>query len=221
MSDEAQSGIADEPLVIYSVGHSNQSLEKFLALLEAHHIALLVDVRSSPFSRYVTYFNRPELEYAVEHRSIGYRFMGQELGGRPEGTQFYDDEGYVLYYRVAEAGFFLNGLKRLEQAATDQRVAIMCSEEDPTNCHRRLLIGRVLRERGVLLRHIRGDGRLQDDAELAASEQPTHQAQLSLWGEPEAEEVQVEAWKSIRPVSPRKAPPNSSRVSDAPEYGDW
>jgi uncharacterized protein (DUF488 family) len=107
---------ADEeaPLVIYTIGHSNQPMARLLALLAQHGIQILADVRSQPYSRYVPHFNRPELEDAVERQGVQYLFLGEELGGRPVGDEFYDAQGYVLYGKVAEAPFFRKGLERLK-----------------------------------------------------------------------------------------------------------
>jgi uncharacterized protein (DUF488 family) len=198
-------------ITIYSVGHSNQPLAAFLALLQRHDIQSLVDVRSAPYSRYVPHFNRPELEYAVEREGIRYLYLGDELGGRPPGDEFYDDEGYVLYYRAARAPFFLRGLERLTDEGALYRTAVMCSEEDPTNCHRRLLIARVLEEQGVPMLHIRGDDAIQTADDFRRDQQ------LSLWGDPADTASEESEWKSIRPVSQRRPQSSSSNPSD--EWG--
>ncbi|HEU5344698.1 MAG TPA: DUF488 domain-containing protein [Ktedonobacterales bacterium] len=202
-------------LTIYSIGHSNQSLEAFIALLQRHGIQSLADVRSAPYSRYVPHFNRPELEYAVERAGIRYLYLGDELGGRPAGKEFYDDEGYVLYYRAARAPFFVRGLERLTDEGALYRTAIMCSEEDPTNCHRRLLIARVLEEQGVPTLHIRGDDRIQTADDFHRDQQ------LSLWDDPSAAASEERTWKSIRPVSPRRPPSNSSSLFDEQGFDDF
>lgn len=199
----------DQPLTIYSVGHSNQLCENFIALLQRHGIASLVDVRSAPYSRYVPHFNRPELEDAVERRGIRYLYLGDELGGRPPGDEYYDALDHVLYSRVARAPFFLRGIERLVDEGAEYRAAMMCSEEDPTNCHRHLLIARVLEIQGVRVVHIRGDDREQTEEDLKPA--PT------LWdAEPSSAEEAAE-WKSIRPVSRRRLPSSSSSHSD--EWG--
>ena len=208
---------------IFTIGHSNHTLDTFLGLLEAHAIQVLMDIRSHPFSRYVTHFNYPEIEDAIERRGIQYRYMGQELGGRPREDMFYDAEGYVLYSLLAEAPFFRKGIARLEEDGVLYRLAIMCSEEDPTNCHRRLLVGRVLAAHGVVVRHIRGDGRIQTEDELIAIQPAPSNSQLSLWDDAapvHGKDEQAE-WRSIRPVSPRRPPPNSSGRSSAPASDDW
>ncbi len=198
----------DTAVTIYSVGHSNQPRDAFIALLQRHGIQSLVDVRSAPYSRYVPHFNRPELEYVVERAGMRYLYLGDELGGRPPGDEFYDDEGYVLYYRAARAPFFLHGLERLTDEGALYRTAVMCSEEDPTNCHRRLLIARVLEERGVSVLHIRGDDRIQTADDFR------HDQQLSLWDVPGDATSEESEWKSIRPVSRRKPQSNSSSLFD-------
>src|SRR5262249_45729072 len=140
-----------------------------------------------------------------QQNNIKYLFMGEELGGRPDGDEFYDTDNHVLYGYVAESSVLLDGIRRLKELGNVSRVAIMCSEEDPTICHRHLLIGRVLAEQRVNLLHIRGNGHIQTEEELTQPEEKPAYEQ-SLWGEqlPERKEQGVQAWRSIRPVSRRK-----------------
>ena len=198
----------NKPITIFSIGHSNQSKEAFLALLQQHKIQVLVDVRSSPYSKYVPHFNSTPLAAAVKQADIKYLFMGKELGGRPDGGEFYDVDSHVLYNRVAESPFFLSGIKRLKEGGRTYRVAIMCSEEDPAVCHRHLLVGRVLAKQGVNLFHIRGDGHIQTERELASREEILSYGQ-SLWGE-HLSKQEENTWRSIRPVLRRKQQHSSS-----------
>jgi len=192
---------------LFTIGHSNLPLETFLELLRANRIAVLADTRSQPYSRFAPHFNARELDGAVMKVGLRYLFLGKELGGRPEEAEFYDAEGYVLYGRLAESPQFLSGMAQLEAEAAQRRVAILCSEENPSVCHRRLLITRVLTARGVPVCHIRGDGRVQTEAELLAEDEAEKNrgGQQSLF---DAEEVTE--WKSLRSVSPRRPPPSSS-----------
>lgn len=192
---------------LFTVGHSNHTLDAFIALLKKHAIEVLADVRSSPYSKYVTHFNREELQHALPQAGIKYLFLGKELGGRPDGSEYYDDEGYVRYWRVAESSVFLDGVQRLESGLKKFRVAIMCSEENPAICHRQLLVGRVIARRGIPITHIRGDGSLEP-AEVAFE-------QGSLFDSPEDS-----PWKSLRSVSPRKTLPSSSASSAEMESSD-
>jgi uncharacterized protein (DUF488 family) len=192
---------------IFTIGHSNHAIDRFIDLLRTYGIEVLVDVRSQPYSKYAVQFNSKTLKSTIKDTGIKYIFLGKELGGRPEELEFYDADGHVLYARVAESPIFREGIARLEKGIQEYRVAIMCSEENPTGCHRRLLISRVLRNRGILVQHIRGDGSMQTEAELTQGETANNQQawQPSLFGEQE-----VEVWRSIRSVLPKGNPENSS-----------
>jgi uncharacterized protein (DUF488 family) len=152
---------------VFSIGHSRHPIGEFLGLLELHDLEVLVDVRSTPYSRFSPQFARPALQRSVEAAGRGYVFLGKELGGRPEGDAFYDDEGRVRYGHRARSPEFLRGIERLESELARHRVAILCSEENPEHCHRRLLVGRVLGLRDITVVHIRGDGRLEPESERA------------------------------------------------------
>jgi uncharacterized protein (DUF488 family) len=165
---------------VLTVGHSNHLFERFLHLIQEHRVEVIVDTRSQPYSKYSPHFDQSLLRDALTAAGIKYVYMGRELGGRPEGDEFYDSEGHVLYGRVAESPLFLEGLTRLEKGLALHRVALMCSEENPAGCHRRMLIGRVLDRRGTTVDHIRGDGRLQSEAELIKEESGDN-VQLSLF----------------------------------------
>lgn len=156
----------DVPNTIYTVGHSNHSLAFFLELLHRHDIEVLIDTRSSPFSRYAPQFNRDALKSAILDAGIKYGSYGRELGGRPENTDFYDAAGRADYAQIAASKLFQSGLTRLVAGSVKHRVALLCSEENPSVCHRRLLISRVLFEAGLSIAHIRGDGRLETEADL-------------------------------------------------------
>ncbi len=181
---------------LFSIGHSNHPLPKFLGLLRDNTVEAVADIRSVPRSRSSPHFNRPALEAALAKAGIRYEFLLQELGGRPEGDEYYDSEGHVLYGRLAGGASFLAGVRRLVEEAKRSRVAILCSEEDPTGCHRRLLVGRVLATRGVDLLHIRSDGRLQNEADLRLAEkaEPSTDQPGLFAGEADPE------WRSRRPV---------------------
>jgi uncharacterized protein (DUF488 family) len=152
---------------LFTIGHSNQALDDFLDLLQQHRIEAVADVRTVPRSRYVPHFSAGPLREALAGRGISYIPMGRELGGRPEGDEFYDAEGHVLYGRLAATPAFRGGLDQVLAGAQTSRIAVLCSEEDPGRCHRHLLIGRVLRARGVPVSHIRRDGSVETEAELA------------------------------------------------------
>ncbi|HLZ70046.1 MAG TPA: DUF488 domain-containing protein [Dehalococcoidia bacterium] len=190
---------------LYTVGHSNQPVEALIALLRRHQIAALVDVRSMPRSRYASQFERDALRATLAAAGLRYAFMGVELGGRPRDEQFYDADGRVLYGRLAASEPFLHGIAQIEQARAKRRTALLCSEEDPRGCHRHLLIARVLASRGGAVLHIRGDGRLETEAELITAAGGAA-GQLALFSAlPEGD-----AWTSVRSVLRSDPPPPSS-----------
>ena len=182
---------------LFTIGHSNLALDDFLGLLRQHGIQAVADVRTVPRSRYVPHFNAGQLRDALARYDLSYLPFGRELGGRPEGTGFYDAQGHVLYGRLAASPAFQQGIDRVLASAQTQRVALLCSEEDPARCHRHLLIGRVLRERGVAVTHIRRDGQVEAESDLAAREISDAPQDTLFDGGPAGH-----PWKSPRPVRP-------------------
>ena len=185
---------------IYTVGHSNHPLDVFLELLRRHRVEVLIDTRSSPFSRYAPQFNRDTLKAAILDVGLKYGFYGRELGGRPENEEFYDTDGFVSYAAVARSDLFQTGLARLTAGSANHRTALLCSEENPSVCHRRLLISRVLFEAGLSVTHIRGDGRLETEAELRERETHDRTRQCGLFDDTES--MEADTWKSLKPIHP-------------------
>lgn len=151
---------------IFTIGHSNHSLDTFVDLLKRHGITAVADVRSQPFSGRHPHFNREALAPALRERGIAYVFLGEELGGRPGQPSLYDAEGRVDYRRVRTQEFFQRGLERLENAQGKYSVALLCSEENPLDCHRGLMIAPALADRGLAPLHVRGDGALETMAQM-------------------------------------------------------
>lgn len=148
-------------ITVWTVGHSTNSYERLLDLLRAASITAVADVRTSPFSRHFPQFNKDDLKSELRMDGIAYSFLGKELGGRPTGTQYYCD-GVADYERMARSPDFARGLQRVLEGARKYRIALMCSEHDPLDCHRCLLVGRALAARGVAVQHILVDGTIAD-----------------------------------------------------------
>ena len=149
---------------VFTIGHSNHAAEVFLGLLLRHEIEEVVDVRSSPHSRYNPQFNRKTLQAALAEAGVGYGFMGVELGGRPTDPACYDSEERVQYDRLAETDAFKEGIRQVIQRTGERRIALMCSEKEPLDCHRTLLIAQVLTARDLGIGHILADGDLENHA---------------------------------------------------------
>lgn len=142
---------------LFTIGHSNHPVDRFLELLAAHGVTALADVRSHPVSRFNPQYNRGALEAALEGAGIAYRYLGRELGARTNDPNCIV-EGKVSYARVAQTEAFRRGLAGLREAMDLQRVALMCAEKDPLACHRTILVARPLFEAGVPVVHLLADG---------------------------------------------------------------
>lgn len=149
---------------IYTVGHSTHEIEDFLGLLTEHGITAIADVRSTPASRFNPQFNRDALKAALGRMSIGYVFLGRELGARSDDPTCYID-GKVQYQRLAQAPAYQAGIDRLVAGREDHRIAVMCSEREPLDCHRTVLVTESLVASGVAVVHILGDGALEPHEE--------------------------------------------------------
>lgn len=146
--------------VVLTVGHSTHSLDAFVALLKQHVVTALADVRSSPYSRFNPQFNREVLAQSLIACGIRYVFLGRELGARSSDRSCYD-KGRVQYARLAHTELFRSGIDRVVRGASEYRIALMCAEKEPLECHRTLLVARALEELGVTVEHILADGRLE------------------------------------------------------------
>ena len=151
---------------VLTVGHSNHPPETFVNLLVRHGVDEVVDVRSAPYSRYTPHFNHDALQNMLDDIGIGYTYLGGELGGRPADRSCYDADGRVVYDRVAATDSFDGALRQVIRVADENRLVILCTEKEPLECHRTLLVARALAERGVAVAHIQADGSLEshDDA---------------------------------------------------------
>jgi uncharacterized protein (DUF488 family) len=154
---------------IYTIGYGNRSPEEFLKLLQYYHVAYLVDVRSQPYSRMNPQFSRETLEKYLKRQDIRYMFMGDALGGRPKDDTCYVD-GRVDYSSLSKKSFYQQGITRLRTAWDKQlRVAIMCTEIKPQECHRGKLIGNSLFEQHVAVAHIDENGKVRTQQEINLS----------------------------------------------------
>ena len=147
-------------MTIYTVGHSNIAIERFVDLLRLHTIQVLADTRSQPYSRYAPQFNRESLKTSLQDAGMAYLYLGDRLGGRPMEARYYRPEGTVDYDQLAEAPFYREGIERLKREAEGRCLAIMCSEVGYKACHRYKLITRSLVREGIEVQHILHSGGL-------------------------------------------------------------
>ena len=146
---------------IFTIGHSTHPIERFIELLAGQGVQVLADVRSTPFSRFNPQFNREKLAKSLGEAGIRYEFMGDALGARSTDPACYEN-GRVSYARLAESAPFRHAIEQLVDRAGGERVAIMCAEKEPLDCHRTILVGRALERARVDVRHILADGSVEE-----------------------------------------------------------
>ena len=148
---------------LFTVGHSNHSLERFIELLRLHRVGAVGDVRSNPYSARLPQFNREPIESSLRRAGIRYVFFGGELGARRSERECYVN-GVARYDRIAQLPAFQAGLERVKTSIQRFRLALMCAEKDPLECHRTILVCRHLRD-AVRILHILADGTLESQSE--------------------------------------------------------
>ena len=166
--------MSESHLTVYTIGHSKHTLDEFAGLLKQHGVTALADVRSAPFSRFNPQFNKDALARELKTRGIKYVFLGRELGARSDDRSCYEN-GRVQYSRLARTDLFRQGLERVRRGAEEHRIALMCAEKEPLECHRTLLVAlegeltieasAALDEQGVEVMHILADGGLESHRE--------------------------------------------------------
>ena len=145
---------------VFTIGHSTHPLDAFLQLLRKHGISAVADIRSAPYSRYCPHFSKNPLSRSLGDAGMKYVFLGRELGGRSDDSSCYEN-GRIRYSRLNRRPEFRAGIERLKKGAADHRIAVMCAEREPLECHRTILVSPVLEEEGLSVAHIHADGRLE------------------------------------------------------------
>lgn len=148
---------------VLTIGHSTHALPVFVDLLQRHGVTAVADVRAAPYSRFNPQFNRESLANGLGPHGIAYVFLGGELGGRSDDPADYDDDGRIDYGRIGRMPSFQEGLERVTRGAR-RRIALLCAEKEPLECHRGLLVAPALEARGVAVAHVRSDGGLETHA---------------------------------------------------------
>lgn len=176
----ADKAVSHPPSAVYTIGYGSRSLEDLVRVLQAHGIGYVLDIRSAPYSRFKPEFSKDALEAGLRGQGIRYLYLGDQLGGRPADRDCYLDDK-VVYDRVKEKAFYRAGLARV-QAAFERglRVALMCSEGKPEECHRSKLIGASLAELGIPVLHIDEHDALRTQEEVIND---LTDGQLSLFGD--------------------------------------
>lgn len=150
---------------IYSIGHGGLTGAALNEHLRRAEVQFLIDVRSVPYSRFQPEFGRESLQRSLGP-SVRYVFMGDLLGGRPDDDSCYTD-GRVDYTKTRTKDFFKRGLERLRSAHEQGfAVCMLCSEAQPSQCHRTKMVGQALADEGIEVLHILRDGKLRSQPEV-------------------------------------------------------
>lgn len=150
---------------LYSIGHSSQTQEEFLALLAQQGINCIVDVRSVPASKYAPQFNQEVLKGFLKRNGVQYLPFGEEFGARR--TDSFDEDGQVNFELAVKTPNFQQGVVRLMKGLEKgYRIALMCSEADPLECHRFSMVSRYFYDQGIDVQHILKDGSLASQPTL-------------------------------------------------------
>lgn len=154
-------------LFCFTIGHSDHTTEYFIELLKKQNINCLVDIRSSPYSQHTPQFNRELLTGALKKEDILYFYMGNTLGGRYTNPELLFPDGKVDYDKVKQTKNFVRGIEKvIEEIKKGNRLALMCSEKEPFDCHRFVLVACELEKRGIVVKHIMENGSLVLNTEL-------------------------------------------------------
>jgi uncharacterized protein (DUF488 family) len=147
---------------LFTIGHSNHSIEHLIDLLKKHEVSAVADVRSAPFSRYNPQFNREPLQRSIQDAGMEYVFLGRELGARSQDPHCYVD-GKLQFDLLAATELFRSGLARLLKGMESYRIALLCAEKDPITCHRMILVCRHTRAEAAEILHILEDGGIENN----------------------------------------------------------
>ena len=149
-------------IVVLTIGHSNHELSEFINLLQRNGVTAVADVRSQPSSR-LPHFSHPAIAGNLKQAGIDYVFLGRELGARRLEPECYEDR-QAVYEKIADLPAFREGLARIRRGSVKHRIALMCAEQEPLDCHRTILICRRLRGE-AMIRHILPDGAAEDHSQ--------------------------------------------------------
>lgn len=148
--------------VLLSIGHSQHPVEYFIDLLKSHNVNYLLDVRSTPYSQFAANYNRENIKDMLQKNGIGYAYMGDYFGARPTDYLLYSPSGYLDFEKVANSEKFKKGFNNVERGVNQgYRIAFMCTEKDPIECHRTILVTREFYKAGYLIEHIMPDNTIQ------------------------------------------------------------
>ncbi|MBY0757011.1 DUF488 domain-containing protein [Clostridium sardiniense] len=143
---------------IFTIGHSNYSIDRLIEMLRHFNINCVVDIRGTPYSKYNVQFDKETIRYSLTKAGFIYIYMAKELAAKRLNKISYNNEGYADFEKVIHEDDFKKGIERLKDGCRKgYKIAILGAMQDPIRCHRSILVGRALREYGFNVRHILDD----------------------------------------------------------------
>ncbi|MCB5265639.1 MAG: DUF488 domain-containing protein [Candidatus Cloacimonetes bacterium] len=153
--------------IVFTIGHSNHEITDLVALIKKHKVDMILDVRSTPYSKRYPQYNQEEFRLVLQSHQIDYQSFGLWFGARQPDPEYYTSEGWLHYSAYAKSGTFADGVHSLDQCLFQgYSPALLCSEKDPFDCHRAIMVARDLSQKGYDIRHILADGSILSQAEL-------------------------------------------------------
>lgn len=153
---------------IYTIGHSNYTMERLIDMLEYYNINCVVDIRGTPYSKYNIQFDKEAIRYALTNAGFVYIYMGKELAAKRIRKNSYNNEGYSNFEEVIKEEEFKRGVERLKNGCEKgYKIILLGAMQDPIRCHRSILVGRELVKNDFDVKHILDDYSIvtQDDIE--------------------------------------------------------
>jgi len=156
----------DNP-VIYTVGHSTHQLDFFLSLIKEYNVNCIIDVRSVAASSYNPQYNQEPFKNYLKNHGVTYMHFPEKFGARFNDPDLLDDEGKVDFEKVRKSYNFKMGVERLWQGLEKGfKMALMCSESEPLDCHRFSMVSLALVKDGFDVKHIMKDKTLKSNSDL-------------------------------------------------------
>lgn len=153
---------------IYTIGHSNYTMERLIDMLEYYNINCVVDIRGTPYSKYNIQFDKEAIRYTLTNTGFVYIYMGKELAAKRIRKNSYNNEGYSNFEEVIKEEEFKRGVERLKNGCEKgYKIILLGAMQDPIRCHRSILVGRELVKNDFDVKHILDDYSIvtQDDIE--------------------------------------------------------
>ena len=143
---------------IYTIGHSNYTIERLIDMLRHYNINCVVDIRGTPYSKYNVQFDKETIRYTLSKAGFIYIYMAKELAAKRINKESYNEEGYSDFEKVIKEKEFLEGIERLKNGCNKgYNIVLLGAMQEPIRCPRSILVGKALRKHGFNVKHILDD----------------------------------------------------------------